>query len=204
QDVRENDDGIHAEASKRLQGNLDCEVGRFADLEKRVLGAKLAILRQVAASLAHHPDRDARQGCTAASAKEQFFSGQNGGGGGHEITLEDSKLRRRLPGARELKRVERALTDRAAVYRMGYTSFGYPGGSALPVGQLRPGPTYESSLFPAYACGVRRQLCRLCGVLGSRPRMGGTQRFGAAGRGARNALLCAAGAGAGTAHGSLS
>ena len=81
EDVRENDDGVDAEAAKRLDGDFECQIGSLADLEERMLCTDFAVFRKVAAGLAHHPDREARNGLAAASAQEQFFAGQAWGPG---------------------------------------------------------------------------------------------------------------------------
>ena len=75
QDVREDDDGIDAEAAERLDGDLERQVGGLADLEEGVLGADFAVFGKIAAGLAHHPDGEARNGFAAASAEEEFFAG---------------------------------------------------------------------------------------------------------------------------------
>jgi hypothetical protein len=57
EDVGKQDRRIEAEAADRLQGDLDGEVGIVAEVEE-ASGAftRLAVLRQIAAGLAHHPD----------------------------------------------------------------------------------------------------------------------------------------------------
>ena len=74
QDVRKNDDGIHAHRAKRLQGNLHGQFRRLADFEKSVFLTHGPIIRQVAPSLAHHPDGNTLDGFRTAGAKEEFFA----------------------------------------------------------------------------------------------------------------------------------
>ena len=58
EDVREQDRGIEAEAADRLQGDLDREVRRVAELEKAPHPCPYCpVLGQVAARLAHEPER---------------------------------------------------------------------------------------------------------------------------------------------------
>jgi hypothetical protein len=56
--VRKQDRGVEAEAADRLQGHLDGEVGIVAEVEKAACRPpRLAVFRQIAPRLAHHPDR---------------------------------------------------------------------------------------------------------------------------------------------------
>jgi hypothetical protein len=48
-----------------------------------MFGADGAILRQITAGLAHHPDGNARQSFSAARAEEQVFSSHRCGSDGH-------------------------------------------------------------------------------------------------------------------------
>ena len=58
QNVGEDDRGIEVEAADRLQRHFSGEFRRETQVEKAAgLGADFAILRQIAAGLAHHPDR---------------------------------------------------------------------------------------------------------------------------------------------------
>src|SRR6266704_1280539 len=74
QDVRENDNGVHAKPPKGLDGNFDGKLGRLANLKECVLCANLAVLGEIPACLAHHPHGNAGKDLTAAGAKEQVFS----------------------------------------------------------------------------------------------------------------------------------
>jgi len=75
ENVGENDDGVHVEAAEGLKGDFGGEIGGFANLEKSVLGADLAVFGKIAAGLAHHPDRNARDGFSAAGTEEEFLAG---------------------------------------------------------------------------------------------------------------------------------
>ena len=58
QDVREDDRGIESEPADRLQRDLGSKLRREAEIEEAAgLGAHLAIFRQIAAGLPHHPHR---------------------------------------------------------------------------------------------------------------------------------------------------
>src|SRR5439155_1493284 len=57
QDVGEQDGGVDGEAADRLKRDLGGEVRRVAQLEQRVLLAQGAVLGEVAARLAHEPNR---------------------------------------------------------------------------------------------------------------------------------------------------
>jgi hypothetical protein len=70
QDVGECYDGIHAEPAKRLERDFLRQFRRLANLKESVLCADFTILRQVPASLPHHPNGYARQGFPAAGAEE--------------------------------------------------------------------------------------------------------------------------------------
>lgn len=59
QDIGEDNDGIDAETAEGLKGHFDGQFGSLTYLQKRVLSADFAILGEVAASLAHHPNREA-------------------------------------------------------------------------------------------------------------------------------------------------
>ena len=73
QNIREDDRGIEVEAADRLQRHFGGEFGREAQIEKAAgFGADFTVFRQIAAGLAHHPDR--RDGLAAAGQdlKEGF------------------------------------------------------------------------------------------------------------------------------------
>ena len=58
QNVGEDDRGVEIEAADRLQRDLGGEFRREAEIEEAAgFGAHLAVFRQIAAGLAHHPDR---------------------------------------------------------------------------------------------------------------------------------------------------
>ena len=58
EDVREQDRGVEAEAPDRLQRDLGGAARVVAEIEERAgLGAQLAVFREIAAGLAHEPDR---------------------------------------------------------------------------------------------------------------------------------------------------
>src|SRR5882672_9198078 len=58
ENVGEDDRGIEIETADRLQRDLGGELRREAQIEEAAgLGAELAIFRQIAAGLPHHPDR---------------------------------------------------------------------------------------------------------------------------------------------------
>ena len=59
QDVREDDRGVEREAAQRLQRDLDRQLRRLAQREEVDLLTQRAVLRQVAAGLAHDPQRRA-------------------------------------------------------------------------------------------------------------------------------------------------
>jgi hypothetical protein len=83
EDVRKNDDGINAESAERLHGDFERQIRGLADFEEGMPGADFAIFGKVAASLAHHPDGQARNGFTAASAEEEFCAGWSRSLGSH-------------------------------------------------------------------------------------------------------------------------
>ena len=70
QNVRENDDRINAQPAKGLEGDFDRKLGRLANVKECVLCTDLAVFRKVAASLAHHPDRNSRKGVPTTGTKE--------------------------------------------------------------------------------------------------------------------------------------
>src|SRR5690348_9400459 len=80
QDIGENDNGVDTETSEGLKGNLDGEIGRLADFQEGMLRAEFAVFGEIAASLAHHPDRNTRHGFAPASPQEEFLAIQGGGG----------------------------------------------------------------------------------------------------------------------------
>ena len=75
QDVGEQDRRVHADEVDRLQRDLDGQLGRPAHLEEAVLRADGAVLGQVAARLAHHPDGRALGGLAPAGAQEEIVVG---------------------------------------------------------------------------------------------------------------------------------
>src|SRR5581483_5500611 len=73
QDVGEDDRGIEAEAPDRLQGDLDGELRGEAEIEEAArFGADLAIFRQIAPGLAHHPERRRRLPLTGEHVEKRF------------------------------------------------------------------------------------------------------------------------------------
>jgi len=98
ENVGENDNGINAEAAEGLEGDLGGEVGSFADFEKRMIGANGAVFGKVAASLAHHPDRNMREGFAAAGAEKQLFAIERGFRGHRVPRQKDNKSPQRLQG----------------------------------------------------------------------------------------------------------
>jgi hypothetical protein len=79
EDVRENDNGVDAQAAERLDGDFQGEIGSLANLQEGVFSPDFAVLRKVSAGLAHHPDGETRDGFAAAGAEEEFFSGEIAG-----------------------------------------------------------------------------------------------------------------------------
>ena len=72
QDVREQDRRVEAVAVERLQRDLAGELRVHAQLEEAAgLGARRAVLGQVAARLAHHPQRRARRRLAQQGAQQQ-------------------------------------------------------------------------------------------------------------------------------------
>ncbi len=76
QDVREDDDRVHAKATEGLHGDFDGEVRRFANFQKRMFCADFAVFGEIAAGLAHHPDGKARHRFAVRGAKEELFAGE--------------------------------------------------------------------------------------------------------------------------------
>src|SRR6266404_4505234 len=70
QNVRENDDGIHAEPAEGLDGDFDGQLGGLANLKECVLCADFAVFGKIAASLAHHPHGNAGKNLSATGAEE--------------------------------------------------------------------------------------------------------------------------------------
>ena len=71
QNIRENDDGIHIQRAKWLDGNFGRQFRRFTNFKERVPRAHCLIFGQVTSGLAHDPDRDAVDRLEAAGAEEQ-------------------------------------------------------------------------------------------------------------------------------------
>ena len=72
EDVREQDRGIERIAIDRLQRDFAGDLGIGAHLEETAgARARGAILRQIAAGLAHQPDRPARRGLAQQGAQQQ-------------------------------------------------------------------------------------------------------------------------------------
>ena len=74
EDVRKDDDGVDVEAAQGLNRNLECQIGSLANIEEGMLCPDFAIFGEVAPGLAHHPDREARNGLATAGTKEEFFT----------------------------------------------------------------------------------------------------------------------------------
>ena len=70
QQIGKQNRGIHLDAPHRLQRHFGGELRRAADLEQRVLLADGAVLRHVAAGLAHEPDRRHIDGLPPARFEE--------------------------------------------------------------------------------------------------------------------------------------
>ena len=83
QNIRKNDDGIHAQPPEGLQRYFHGQVRRLADLQKRMFRTNFAVFQQVAPRLPHHPHRKTRHRFATRSSQEQFFPGQSGGLSGH-------------------------------------------------------------------------------------------------------------------------
>jgi hypothetical protein len=74
ENIREDDRGIEVEAADRLERHLGGIFRREAQIEKAArLGAQFAIFRQIAAGLAHHPDRRYRLPAAGKHFKEGFW-----------------------------------------------------------------------------------------------------------------------------------
>ena len=86
QNITEQNTPIRLIIPPRLQRNLHGHVGDLTPLPKRgVLLTQIAVLLNVATSLAHHPDGDAFGGFAAGGADEKWVDGFAGGvdvGGG--------------------------------------------------------------------------------------------------------------------------
>lgn len=83
ENVRKDNDGINVEATQRLDGDLECQIGSFANFQKRMFCADFAVFGKIAAGLAHHPDGEARNGLAAAGAQEKLLAGERVGLGRH-------------------------------------------------------------------------------------------------------------------------
>src|SRR5260370_23542471 len=70
QNVRENDDGVHTQPAKGLDGDFDGKLGRLASLKECMLCADFAVLGEIPACLAHHPHGNSGKDLPAAGAKE--------------------------------------------------------------------------------------------------------------------------------------
>ena len=78
ENVGEDDRGIEIEAADRLQCDFGGELRREAEIEEAAgFGADFTILRQIAAGLAHHPDRRHRLPL-AGEHVEEGFGAENG------------------------------------------------------------------------------------------------------------------------------
>ncbi len=75
EDVREEDGRVHAEEVHRLQGHLDAEFRSLAQFEKGHAAAHLLVFREIAAGLAHHPDRGVLGLFAAAGLEEGIVHG---------------------------------------------------------------------------------------------------------------------------------
>lgn len=91
EDVGENNDGVDAESAEGLKGNFDSQVGSLANLQERVLSSDFAVLGEVSASLAHHPNREARHRFAAAGAQKQLFTGNTRVLTAHRYMRQDNK-----------------------------------------------------------------------------------------------------------------
>ena len=73
QDIRKQDCGVKAETANGLQRHLGRQIGVVAQRQKIPgLRPRGAIFRQIAASLAHHPDRRGGQAFTRQGAQKKF------------------------------------------------------------------------------------------------------------------------------------
>ena len=70
QQIGKEDRGVDLDHVHRLQRDGDGELGMAADLEQGIALAQRAILRHVAAGLAHEPDRRGVDGLASAGSKE--------------------------------------------------------------------------------------------------------------------------------------
>ena len=70
EEVAEEDRRVDAESTHRLQGDLDGQLGRPAEVEQAVLLPQGAVLGHVSPRLAHEPDRRLVDGLAAARAEE--------------------------------------------------------------------------------------------------------------------------------------
>jgi hypothetical protein len=84
EDVGEEDSRIEGEAAERLERDLGGEGGSLHHFEKRRLRFERAILRQVTAGLAHHPERRALERLAGAGG-EETFAGSHGDGEGLRV-----------------------------------------------------------------------------------------------------------------------
>jgi hypothetical protein len=73
ENVRKENGGIHSEDVDRLEGDLGREVGPFIHFGKRVVFPDGTVFGQVAARLAHDPNRRALHGLAVAGAEEKMF-----------------------------------------------------------------------------------------------------------------------------------
>ena len=73
QNVRENDDRVHAQNAARLQRNFHCEFRSSADFQKVVLLADGAVFRQITPRLPHDPYRHALDRLAAAGAQKEVL-----------------------------------------------------------------------------------------------------------------------------------
>lgn len=80
EDVREDDDGVHAEDAEGLEGYFGGEVRGFADFEEGVAGAEGLVFGKIAPGLAHDPDGYAVNRLEAAGAEKDVFAGWAVGG----------------------------------------------------------------------------------------------------------------------------
>src|SRR5262245_50516976 len=79
-DVREHDRGVQRDPPKRLQGELDREVRPTNGIQDVAVAPELAVLRQVAAGLAHEPHRRPVDGFAAQGPQEAVVHGLTGYG----------------------------------------------------------------------------------------------------------------------------
>ena len=87
EDVGEDDGRIEREAPERLQRDLGGEFRRAHHFEEGVPGLQRAVLRQVAAGLAHDPDGRAVKRCAGGGGEEALV-------GGHEIRNEELGIKK--------------------------------------------------------------------------------------------------------------